>query len=106
MSGMRCLFCGRPTPGRKSNRRKKARRVAILYHGGPEARQNGAPETSKVPKVFPALTALGIDAVPIVYNDDFCTDVRRRLLAVDGVLVWVNPIESGRDRSQLAAPLR
>ena len=81
-------------------------RVAVLYHGDREAKQNATPDNSKVPKVFPALAALGMDAQPVVYNDDFCEEVRQQILQVDGVLVWVNPIEGGRDRSVLDALLR
>ena len=35
------------------------------------------------------------------YADPFVEDVRAQLLAVDGVLVWINPIQGGRDRSVL-----
>jgi len=51
--------------------------------------------------VFQALAALGVNAQPAVYHDDFCAEVRQQLRQVDGVLVWVNPIEHGRDRSKL-----
>ena len=64
------------------------------------------PETSRFPRVFGALAALGVDAEPAVYHDDFCDEVRRQLMKVDGVLVWVNPIEGGRDRTVLDAMLR
>jgi hypothetical protein len=43
---------------------------------------------------------------PAVYHDDFCDEVRRQLVQFHGVLVWVNPIEGGRDRSVLDAMLR
>ena len=56
--------------------------------------------------MFQALTALGMHAEPAVYHDDFCDEVRRQLMQVDGVLVWVNPIEGERDRSVLDAMLR
>src|SRR4051812_45057449 len=81
-------------------------RVAILYHGDREAKQKAAPVNSKVPRIFPALAALHIDAQAVVYNDDFCDEVRQQLADFDGVLVWINPIESGRDRSVLDAVLR
>src|SRR5258706_11395488 len=81
-------------------------RVAILYYGDRESRKNAAPEKSRFLKVFQALTALGIRAEPAVYHDDFCAEVRDQLMRVDGVLVWVNPIEGGRDRSALDAMLR
>ncbi len=81
-------------------------RLAILYAGDREARQNPAPEKSRFSKVFQALADLGVHAEPAVYHDDFHDEVRRQLLQVDGVLVWVNPIEGGRDRSVLDAMLR
>jgi uncharacterized protein DUF6815 len=56
--------------------------------------------------VFQALAALGMQAEPAVYHDDFCDEVRRQLLQVHAVLVWVNPIEGGRNRSVLDAMLR
>ena len=85
---------------------KAARRVALLYPGDREARDNAAPEKSRFLKVFQALEQLGLRAEPAVYHDDFCDEVRRQLMAVDGVLVWHNPIEGGRDRSRLDAMLR
>jgi hypothetical protein len=81
-------------------------RVAILYAGNLEARQNASPEKSRFLKMFQALTALGVHAEPAVYHDDFCDEVRRQLAHVDGVLVWVNPVEGERDRSMLDAMLR
>ena len=83
-----------------------AGRVALLYPGDREARDNAAPEKSRFLKVFQALEQSGLRAEPAVYNDDFCDEVRRQLMHVDGVLVWCNPIEGGRDRSKLDAMLR
>jgi uncharacterized protein DUF6815 len=81
-------------------------RMAILYAGDREARQTAAPEKSRFLNVFQALADLGVYAEPAVYHDDFCDEVRQQLMQVDGVLVWVNPIEGGRDRSVLDAMLR
>lgn len=53
-----------------------------------------------------ALRAVGIETEPAVYDDDFADLVGAQLSSVDGVLVWVNPIERGRDRSVLDAMLR
>ena len=41
-----------------------------------------------------------------MYNDDFCDEVRQQLMQVQGVLVWHNPIEGGRERTMLDAMLR
>ncbi len=53
-----------------------------------------------------ALEAEGAAVEPIVYADDVVEDVRARLLGIDGVLVWVDPITDGRDRSTLDPMLR
>lgn len=63
-------------------------------------------EASRFAGVFDAFAALGAVAAPAPYHDDDRDAVRRQLLAADGVLVWVNPIENGRDRSVLDALLR
>jgi len=56
--------------------------------------------------MFAALSALGLRAEPVVYSDESVETVRDQLLDLDGVLVWVNPIEQGRDRSTLDPLLR
>jgi hypothetical protein len=80
-------------------------RVAILWRGDEAARSVSA-ETGRFAAVFAALAALGIDAEPVVYEDDVRDGVRARLATVDGVLVWVNPIHEGRNRAGLDALLR
>lgn len=81
-------------------------RVAILYPGDHEARQNATPENNRLVQVFQALADLGVHAEPAVYHDYFCEEVHRQLMRVDAVLVWMNPIQDGRDRSVLDAMLR
>jgi hypothetical protein len=60
----------------------------------------------KLRGVFEAFESLGAAAEPVVYADDWITEVRDQLLTLDGVLVWVNPIERGLDRSKLDDLLR
>lgn len=62
--------------------------------------------TCKLCKMFSALAELGVAAEPVVYSDDVVDAVREQLLALDAVLVWVNPIEQGLDRTRLDALLR
>ena len=51
--------------------------------------------------VFAAFAELGVTAEPVVFSNDAVESVREQLLALDGALVWVNPIEQGLDRSLL-----
>ena len=81
-------------------------RVAILYPGDRQVRQDPAPEQGRFSAVFQALAALGMEVEPAVYHDDFCDEVCRQIMRADAVLVWVNPIEGERDRSVLDTMLR
>jgi hypothetical protein len=64
------------------------------------------PASSKLRGVFAAFAELGVPAAPVVYDDVRVEAVRAQLFALDGVLVWVNPIEHGLDRSLLDPLLR
>jgi len=78
-------------------------RVGLLW------RKEWDPPTADPPKlhgVFAAFRELGFEAEPVVYSDDETEAVQRHLLQLDGVLVWVNPIEKGLDRSKLDPLLR
>jgi hypothetical protein len=55
--------------------------------------------------VFDAFAAAGVQAEEVIYGDDRIEEVRAQLRRLDGVLVWVNPIEKGLDRSRLNALL-
>src|SRR5262249_17675537 len=81
-------------------------RIAILWRGDEAARRNARPNTSRFKTVFAALADVGVNADPVVYEDDVLDAVRAQLAAVDGVLVWVNPIHEGRNRAILDALLR
>ena len=78
-------------------------RIAIL---SPRERDAQAPQNTRFAKVCDALSAHGMHAEPALYHDDVCAAVRSQILHVDGVLVWFNPDEGGRDRSMLDAMLR
>src|SRR5262252_769978 len=81
-------------------------RVAILWRGDEAARRGVTLETSRFKAVFAALADVGVDAEPVVYEDDVLDAVRAQLITIDGVLVWVNPIHEGRNRAKLDALLR
>jgi hypothetical protein len=80
--------------------------VAILSRGDAVARQNATSKSGRFADVFAALAAIGVEAEPAIYDESFAGVVRDQLLGVDGVLVWVNPIQDGRSRAGLDALLR
>ena len=80
--------------------------VAILSRGDAAARRDATAQNSRFAQLFEALAAVGIEAQPAIYDESFAEDVREQLLAVDGVLVWVNPIQDGQSRVGLDALLR
>jgi Domain of unknown function (DUF6815) len=86
-------------------RRPPLGRVALVWRGDPGA---GVPEpaTTRHHLIFSALAALGIAAEPVLYSEEAENDVRARLLTMDGVLVWIDPLSAGKDRSRLDPLLR
>ncbi|MCF8568537.1 Cj0069 family protein [Alicyclobacillus tolerans] len=81
-------------------------RVAILWHGDRETRNNATGENHRLNKVFEEFKKHGVLAEPAVYNDAFVEEVRHQLNEVDGVLVWVNPIQDRTNRTILDDMLR
>jgi len=83
-----------------------APRAALLSPGDRETRNASTLEGHRLRGVAEALRQIGVVAELAVYADEFVDEVRDQLRRVDGVLVWVNPIENSRDRSVLDAMLR
>src|SRR6476660_1326569 len=80
--------------------------IAVLWRGDRESRRAATPQNNRFHRVFEELASIGIHAEPAVYADDIADEVREQLLAVDGVLVWVDPIHQGQTRTVLDAMLR
>lgn len=81
-------------------------RVAVLWRGDREARRAATPANNRFHRVFEELATAGIEAEPAVFAEAFADEVRHQLLAVDGVLVWVDPIHDGLTRAVLDPLLR
>jgi len=81
-------------------------KIAILWRGDAAAREAATPQNTRFYRIFEELAAVGIDAKPVVYDEEFADEVRRQLLTFDGVLVWVDPIHQGKTRAALDALLR
>jgi hypothetical protein len=86
-------------------RRPSVGRVALVWRGEPGA---GVPEPGKTRfhLIFSALEALGVAAEPALYSEEAEEALRARLLEMDGVLVWVDPLSAGKNRSRLDPLLR
>jgi hypothetical protein len=81
-------------------------RVALLWAGEPTTRHAVKLEETRLARVADALAQRGIDTEPAVYADELVDDMYAQLLRVDGVLVWVDPIVQGRNRTTLDRLLR
>jgi hypothetical protein len=83
-------------------------RVGLLWRREWDPPATGGPDlaTCKLHGVFAAFSDFGVQAEPVVYSDGEAEAVLKQLLELDGVLVWVNPIEKGLDRSKLDPLLR
>ena len=80
--------------------------VAIVYPADANDRTSPKLDHSRLAATATALRAAGLEVIGVPYADETVEQVRAQLLRVDGVLVWVNPMEQGRDRSVLNAMLR
>ncbi|HEY5719508.1 MAG TPA: Cj0069 family protein, partial [Gammaproteobacteria bacterium] len=80
--------------------------MALVYPGDLAARRAATPANNRFAALFTALAERGAQALPAVYHDEFRDQVRAQLLGVDCALVWVNPLQDGRDRAELDALLR
>src|SRR5882724_5634462 len=79
-------------------------KVALLWRGDLEARN--VPRNARLEPVFEALAVHSVYAEAAVYSDDRVDEIRSQLLALDAVLVWVDPISDGKNRIGLDAMLR
>jgi len=76
-------------------------RVAIVFPADPELRQKTRLEDSRFARTAAALAEKGIAVEGAPYVADDLEKLREQLMRVDGVLVWINPIVEGRDRTEL-----
>src|SRR4029077_1718357 len=81
-------------------------RIAIVWRGDGATRRAATPQNNRYHRIFEELAALGVQAEPAVFDENFAGEVREQLLAVDGVLVWVDPLHEGKTRGVLDAMLR
>jgi hypothetical protein len=86
--------------------RTHARTAALLWRA-----RGGVPveQTRNYERLQPVVEALGdrgLEVHRVLYSDERHKAVRARLLTMDTVLVWVDPVDDGTDRTTLDAVLR
>jgi hypothetical protein len=81
-------------------------RIGLLSRGDRHAGRQSAHAETRLAPLVRAFADRDVAVEPVVYSDEAVEEVRNQLLALDGVLVWVNPVQDGADRSQLDALLR
>jgi len=75
--------------------------VAIVFPADPERREKTRLEGSRFAQTAAALAEKGMAVEGAPYLADDVLRLREQLMRVDGVLVWINPIVDGRDRTDL-----
>src|SRR5437660_2398269 len=84
----------------------RAYRVAIVWRGEAEAPDARQPETGRLKAIFAALSRRGMRPEPAPYDERHSGAFAQRLRDMDAVLVWVNPVDAGRNRTALDNILR
>ena len=82
-----------------------ALRIGLMARGDRGGPVGGRSLTMLEP-LRPRFAELGVEAEHVIYADDAAAEVRDHLLGLDGVLVWINPIQDGHDRAGVDALLR
>lgn len=75
-------------------------KVALLIYGESNSGRNALTE-EKYKDLAIEFSSQGFDVRSILYNDESTDKLAKELLQFDAVLVWVNPIEQGKDRKKL-----
>ena len=81
-------------------------RIAVLWRGDPNAPDLPAPHEARLRPVIDALHAVGFAAHGVIWFDEQASAIEAQLADCAGVLVWINPLASGRDRSIVDGVLR
>ena len=76
-------------------------RIGLLWRGDRRTDQASARADTMLGPLFEAFAQRNVDTERVVYADDAVKEVSDQLLGLDGVLVWVNPIQDGANRRKL-----
>jgi hypothetical protein len=89
-----------------TNRGHEVPRIGVLWRGDRQAEAPLPRADRGLGPLYEAFAGLPVVIEAVPYSDDAVDDVREQLLKLDGVLVWVNPIQDGASRELLDLLLR
>jgi hypothetical protein len=81
-------------------------RIGVLWRGDRRAKAPAPRADRGLEVLYAAFAHLPVALELVPYADDVVEEVREQVLSLDGVLVWVNPIQDGQDRGLLDQLLR
>lgn len=85
----------------------RTRAHGLLSSGAATGKPGERPRhRTRFQRIFEELAAVGLAPEPAVVDEEIADDVLEQLLAVDVVLVWVNPLDNGKTRKILDPLLR
>jgi hypothetical protein len=77
-----------------------------MWRGNIHAPEQPTNHPQRFGPLMAALGEAGVDVSTHVYFDSEAEAARARLLEVDGVMVWINPLQDGQNRARVDALLR
>ncbi|NOG73365.1 Cj0069 family protein [Roseicella sp. DB1501] len=95
-----------PSAGGSAGPANGALRLALMWRDNPAAPDPASRYRTRLQPLTEALTQAGVMVEPVLYADEAADAVHDQLLRYDGVMVWVNPLADGQDRSRLDPMLR
>jgi hypothetical protein len=81
-------------------------RIGLLFRGDRTVDPFSTPGAERLAPLVVALQRLGVTVEPVVYEDEALENVHAQIAKLDGVLVWVNPIQDGATRAVLEGTTR
>jgi hypothetical protein len=89
-----------------SPRSQSTLRLALMWRGNWRNPDQPTNHSERLAALISAFAAIGVETRPVIYFDDDVEAARRALLDCDGVMVWINPLADGRDRTKVDSLLR
>jgi hypothetical protein len=81
-------------------------RLVLMWRGNIRAPEQPTNHQERFKPLIAALGEAGVEISTLVYFDSEAEAARARLLQADGVMVWINPLQDGQDRTKVDALLR